>query len=110
MQLKDQNFERSTFVRSNHHLTPCIIPGGKYVVTEAWRLLTGAAARLLRALLGPSDLQSLMYKGDMGQAAAFSHATGTSLEATICIISLLSAPASGKAHAAGLGGGRHAPL
>ena len=40
---EDQNFERSTYVRSNCFLTPCIIPHGKYCVTgpERWNLLGG---------------------------------------------------------------------
>lgn len=38
---EDQNFARSTYLRSNPRISPCIIPHGKYIVTGRWSLLGG---------------------------------------------------------------------
>ena len=36
---KDQNFHRATWTKSDPTLCPCLLPGGKYVVTKRWTCL-----------------------------------------------------------------------
>ena len=40
LSLQDQNLGRSMYVQSNPRIVTCVIPNGKYVLTEKFRLLT----------------------------------------------------------------------
>ena len=43
---KDQNFDRQTWMKTSPRLLPCLLPHGKYVVTQRWSLLTGKDSQI----------------------------------------------------------------
>lgn len=47
---KDQNFHRTTWTKRDPSLCPCLLPGGKYVVSARWSLLQ-PQARLFETLV-----------------------------------------------------------
>eukprot|EP00930_Biecheleria_cincta_P080184 TRINITY_DN6829_c0_g1_i1.p1 TRINITY_DN6829_c0_g1~~TRINITY_DN6829_c0_g1_i1.p1 ORF type:complete len:555 (+),score=48.01 TRINITY_DN6829_c0_g1_i1:91-1755(+) len=46
----DQDVNRSTFIKTDPTLCPCILPNGKYVVSKRWSLLTGTEKLRLQGL------------------------------------------------------------